>query len=566
MWDFVTQLFGASASGERNKVEAQLRSMQGELERRVAERTAELAQANAALQVQIDERQRMEGDLRRQHGWQRVLLASIGDAVIATDDRGTVTLLNPRAEQWTGWSAEQAVGQPVENVLRFVNEESREPIASPFERAIRDNPLSGFADHTVLIRKDGSERPIEESAAPIRADSGMVIGAVIVLHDITERRRWEREIQQADRRKDEFLAMLSHELRNPLAPLRNAIFLLKRDKTDPATLDWALDMMERQVENMVRLVDDLLDVSRITRGKIDLQRSPVELTTVVERAVETARPLIDSRRHQLVVELPKQLIWLDADTLRLTQAFANLLNNAAKYTEPGGEIRLTAEQETGGVAVRVKDNGIGIEPDLLPQVFNLFTQADRALGRSQGGLGIGLTLVRSLIEMHGGTVSAASRGPGQGSEFTIHLPARAEQASTEEQAAATAPVVPRRMLVVEDNVGAALVLSKLLSTVWGHEVQVAHDGRAALEMARACRPEVVLLDLGLPDLSGLEVARELRASDGGAAMLIVALTGYDEKDDRRRTAEADFDEHFVKPPGVDMLQRLFSHPKLKKQD
>ena len=566
MWDFVTQLFGASASGERNKVEAQLRSMQGELERRVAERTAELAQANAALQVQIDERQRMEGDLRRQHGWQRVLLASIGDAVIATDDRGTVTLLNPRAEQWTGWSAEQAVGQPVENVLRFVNEESREPIASPFERAIRDNPLSGFADHTVLIRKDGSERPIEESAAPIRADSGMVIGAVIVLHDVTERRRWEREIQQADRRKDEFLAMLSHELRNPLAPLRNAIFLLKRDKTDPATLDWALDMMERQVENMVRLVDDLLDVSRITRGKIDLQRSPVELTTVVERAVETARPLIDSRRHQLVVELPKQLIWLDADTLRLTQAFANLLNNAAKYTEPGGEIRLTAEQETGGVAVRVKDNGIGIEPDLLPQVFNLFTQADRALGRSQGGLGIGLTLVRSLIEMHGGTVSAASRGPGQGSEFTIHLPARAEQASTEEQAAATAPVVPRRMLVVEDNVGAALVLSKLLSTVWGHEVQVAHDGRAALEMARACRPEVVLLDLGLPDLSGLEVARELRASDGGAAMLIVALTGYDEKDDRRRTAEADFDEHFVKPPGVDMLQRLFSHPKLKKQD
>ena len=565
MWDFVTHLFDTHEVAERKKVEAQLRAMQAELERRVAERTAELELSNSSLQGEIHERKRVEGELREQHGWLRVMLASIGDAVIATDDQGNIRLLNPSAERLTGWGSTEATGLPLSDVFRIVNEETREPAADPVQLALRENRVTGLADHTVLIHKDGSELPIDDSAAPIHADDGRVLGAVMVFHDVTEWRRNEREIQQANRHKDEFLAMLSHELRNPLAPLRNAVLIIKRDQSDPATLSWALDMMERQIETMVRLVDDLLDVSRITRGKIELKRENIELRKVVERAVETARPLIDGRSHKFQAELPQQPVWLHGDLLRLTQAVANLLNNAAKYTEPEGEIRLSASLEGGQVAIRVKDTGIGIEPAQLARIFDLFTQADRALGRSQGGLGIGLTLVRNLVELHGGTVTAASPGLDQGSEFTIRLPARidAADAGTKQASMSAHSIVPRRVLVVEDNMGAALVLAKLLETLWGHDVQMAHDGNAALEVALAFRPEVVLLDLGLPGLSGMEVAGKLRATDDGQRMLLVALTGYDQPDDRRRTADAGFDEHLVKPPTVEALQQVFEHVKLK---
>lgn len=392
-------------------------------------------------------------------------------------------------------------------------------------------------------------------------DSGRVTGFVAAIIDITERKLQEEALREADRRKDEFLAMLAHELRNPLAPLRNAVQLLRRLGPSEPEIQWTREVIDRQVEHLVRLVDDLLDVSRITQGKITLKKEKVDLITIIGRALETSRPLIDSCKHRLTVSLPEQPLRLEGDTTRLTQVVSNLLNNAAKFTPEGGQIWLIAEAQNGQMVLRVRDTGIGIPEDLLPQVFDLFRQADRSLDRSQGGLGVGLTLVRSLLEMHGGTVEAYSDGPGRGSEFVVRLPAFAEPSQALEEASAVESDMGNsachRILVVDDNVDSAESIALLLE-LNGHDVRLAHDGPAALEIAHSFHPQVVVLDIGLPGMDGYEVARRLRGEAQMQNIILIALTGYGQSEDRQQSLAAGFNHHLVKPVDPEMLQTLIS--------
>jgi len=357
--------------------------------------------------------------------------------------------------------------------------------------------------------------------------------------------------------------MLAHELRNPLAPVLNALHVLGRE-SDPARVARARDMAERQVRHMARLVDDLLDISRITRGKIQLRKEPVDVHQIVARAVDCTRPLIEAQRHRLEVKLLPEPVYLEADPTRLEQILANLLNNAAKYTEPGGRIWLTTERDNSEVVVRVRDTGIGIPPDMLPRVFEMFIQVDRSLDRAQGGLGIGLTLVRSLVEMHGGSVEARSAGPGKGSEFAIRLPVLQQLPAEMGESGPEPPLAAGerlRVLMVDDNADAAASVAMLLE-LEGHRVFLAHDGYAALEASRVHRPDVILLDIGLPGMNGYEAARQLRQQPGMMDVLLVAMTGYGQAEDRRRSSEAGFDHHLVKPVDPDELQELLLRAKV----
>jgi PAS domain S-box-containing protein len=380
-----------------------------------------------------------------------------------------------------------------------------------------------------------------------------------VNYDITGRKQAEEALREADRRKDEFLAMLAHELRNPLAPIRNAAQVLKLVGGGDARQQWAREVIERQTQHLTRLVDDLLDVSRITRGKVTLAREPLDLASIVQRAVEASRPLIDSRRHQLTVAVSPEPVRLEGDLTRLVQVVGNLLNNAAKYTDEGGEIRVEAGREEEEAVIRVRDNGMGVPADLLPHVFDLFTQADRSLDRSQGGLGIGLTLVRQLVELHGGRVEARSGGPGQGSEFVVRLPATASADAVEAASTAGGRALPSastlRILLVEDNPDSAEMMSFLLK-LSGHEVRTARDGPEALEVARAFHPEAVLCDIGLPGMNGYEVAERLREQPALRHTPLIALTGYGQEEARRRSREAGFDYHLVKPVEPEALGAL----------
>jgi signal transduction histidine kinase/ActR/RegA family two-component response regulator len=386
-----------------------------------------------------------------------------------------------------------------------------------------------------------------------------------------ENTRLYQALREADRRKDEFLATLAHELRNPLAPIRNSLQILKMPRLDAATVERSRDMMERQVHQLVRLVDDLLDVSRVMRGKIELRKEWVELSTVIARAVETVQPLIEAQGHELTVQLPSESLALDADPIRLAQVVGNLLTNAAKYTEANGRIQLTAQREDGEAVLRVRDTGIGIAPDMLPRIFELFVQVDHAATKSQGGLGIGLTLVKNLVEMHHGTVEAHSAGLGRGSEFVIRLPLMPqEERQRNEDDNGDAPhesarSSSHRLLVVDDNRDAADSLAMLLR-LQGHEVRVAHDGLAALELAKDYRPEMVFLDIGMPGMDGYEVARRLRQTPGLEKVVVAALTGWGQQEDRRRTADAGFDHHLVKPPEPKVLERLLFDLESRKTD
>jgi PAS domain S-box-containing protein len=380
-----------------------------------------------------------------------------------------------------------------------------------------------------------------------------------------ERLRLLNELREADRRKDEFLAQLAHELRNPLAPVRNAVQVLRLKGPDVPELRWSRDVIERQVSHLTRLIDDLLDISRITRNRLELRPQRVELAEVVQGAVETSRPLIEQCRHELTVALPPEPVYLFGDLIRLAQVFMNLLTNAAKYTEPGGRIWLTAEAASPPdgrpeVVVRVKDTGVGIPADKLPRLFEMFFQVDGSIERSQGGLGIGLSLVRRIVELHGGRVEARSDGPGRGSEFLVTLPTLAD-AATDGAAAADDPeqpaTAPKRLLVVDDNPDAAESLALLLR-LGGHEVHTAHDGQAGVDLARRLRPDVVILDLGLPKLDGLAACRRIREQPWGRDMLLVALTGLGQEEDRQRTREAGFDAHLVKPVDYEALTRLLA--------
>ena len=390
-----------------------------------------------------------------------------------------------------------------------------------------------------------------------------------------ELRRQASELREADVRKNEFLAMLGHELRNPLAPIRNAVKIMKQRGSEDHALCWARDVIDHQTRQMAQLVDDLLEISRVTRGKVRLHKEVVSIATIIAYAVETSRPIIDAHRHRFSIALPPETILVQADAVRMAQVLSNLLNNAAKYTEAGGHIRLAVKVEDEQVVFRVRDNGIGIPSEMLSSVFDLFTQVDHSLDRSSGGLGLGLTVVRSLVDMHGGSVQATSEGLGKGSEFVVHLPVwKAEEGTVTDPYASVSPadtsstrtkLVPttkpapcsRKVLVVDDNVTSAQSM-ELLLTLEGHQVQVVHDGPSVMQAVSQHHHEIVLMDIGLPGMSGYEVARQLRQQPELGNLLIVAVTGYAEDEARRLSREAGFDHHMVKPVDPDALLALLA--------
>ncbi len=508
------------------------------------------------LEQEVAARRAAEKFLANREELLRITFASIGDAVITTDAKGNVTYLNAVAQTLTGWTQEEACGKPLPTVFNIVNEETRLPVENPAQKVLMLRLAIGLANHTVLISKDKTERPIDDSAAPIQDDQGRVMGVVLVFRDISDRRRAEIAMREADRRKDEFLATLAHELRNPLAPIRNSLELMKRLKGNAELIEQARSIMERQTGQMVRLIDDLLDVGRITLNKLELRRERVELASVVDHCVEAIHPLCEQSNHELNVTLPPDPIYLHADPVRLAQVFGNLLTNACKYTEPGGRIWLTAEQQGSDVFVKVQDTGVGIPPDMLSKVFDMFTQVDR----SEGGLGIGLSLVKRLVEMHEGTVTAHSAGPGQGSEFVVRLPILIERPKSLPPPKPTLeefPKKPHRILIVDDNKDAAKTLAILLN-LEVKETHIAHDGLEGIEKAATYRPDVILLDVGLPKMNGYGVCRSIREQPWGKDILIVALTGWGQDEDRQKSEDAGFNCHLVKPVEFTELMKLLA--------
>ncbi len=634
-------------------------------------------------------RQRAEDSLRKQSELLRITLSSIGDGVICTDERGCVTFLNPVAEFLTGWSQAMAVGHPLTEVFKIVSEDSTEPTDNPALRALREGTVVGLANHTVLISRDGTERPIDDSAAPIRDDAGNPVGAVLVFRDasdrkasevalahlaaivessddaivsksldgiirswnsgaqrlfgyspteaignsitliipldrldeerailariskgervehfetvrvardgrkidisltispirdssgrivgaskvardITDRRHAEAARVEADQRKDQFIALLAHELRNPLAPLRNGLQVIKLAGHDPNAVAQAGEMMDRQLEHMVRLIDDLLDISRITQNKMELRRAAVLLTDVISSAVETVRPAIEKAGHQFTVSLPKEEIVLDADLTRLAQVFGNLLTNSTKFTSSGGQIWLTAERQGNEAVVSVKDTGIGIPTESLPNIFDMFSQVGRSVDPSAGGLGIGLALVKALVEMHGGTVRAESEGPGKGTIFTVRIPALATATDTPEASVGggtPATGTRQRVLVADDSQDSAISMGMLLKLL-GNDVRVAHDGAEAVAIAETFRPEVILMDLGMPELNGYEATQRIRQESWGKGIIIIALSGWGQDRDRVRSRDAGCDGHLVKPVTLPDLENLLKELKAARQ-
>jgi len=422
----------------------------------------------------------------------------------------------------------------------------------------------------LTVRKDGSRFWAEGSTYPLR--NGELWGYVTIFRDLTERRRMEEELRaraealvEMDRRRNEFLAMLGHELRNPLAPIMTMLTVLRQEKTTSPLIEQARTIIERQARHLIRLVDDLLDVARITRGRVELRKERVELNDLIDRAVEAVGPLVAARRHDLSVSAPRGTLWLDVDPARIQQVLVNLLTNACKYTPAQGVIRLTVHWEGDQVAVSVKDNGVGIAPGVLPKVFDLFTQAERSLARSEGGLGIGLTMVKSLVEMHGGSAVARSEGLGKGSEFIVRLPlVKSEQpvpAATPSRTAELPPVPAGRalrILVVDDNVDAAESLALLLRA-YGHEVvDVVHDGPSAVETILTKKPSVVLLDIGLPGMSGYEVAQRVHEQAAEQSPHLIAVTGYGLEADRMKAQQVGIGHYIVKPVDPNRLHELLS--------
>ncbi|HVJ67335.1 MAG TPA: ATP-binding protein [Caulifigura sp.] len=382
----------------------------------------------------------------------------------------------------------------------------------------------------------------------------------VLFKDVTERKKSAEALREADRMKDEFLATLAHELRNPLAPIRNGLQIIKLAHNDPETVEECRSMMDRQVTQMTRLIDDLMDVSRVSRGKISLQKTRLLLADAIQDAVETARPFIEERAHELVVNMPPEPIYVDADRTRLAQVFANLLNNAAKYTDRQGRIRVTVERQESDVVILIDDNGVGIPITMQSKIFDIFTQVDRSLEKSQGGLGIGLAIVKKLLDMHDGSITVESRGHRMGSRFTVRLPVvlsiAGETVSGETDDDAR-EVRRRRILIVDDNPDGARSLATML-TMLGNQTRVAHDGREAVGVAESFRPHVILMDIGMPGLNGYEACRRIRQQPWGKSAVIVACTGWGQEEDRRQSAEAGFDAHMVKPLAPADLEKLLA--------
>ncbi|HVV98825.1 MAG TPA: PAS domain S-box protein [Planctomycetaceae bacterium] len=637
--------------------------------REAEEAERRLLQEQAARKAAEDAAEEIERQREQLH----VTLNSIGDAVVVTDREGLVTFMNPVAAALIGRTQREAMGLHLDQVVKIINEDTREPVENPIHEVFRDGRIVELANHTVLIGRNGREIPVEDSAAPIRNPDGSIGGAVLVFRDVTEARRsmearlylaaivessddaiightldgviasWNlgaerlygysaaeavgqslsllvpadhpeemtgnleqirrgeyidhfetvrvrkdgsrvdvsltispvrdsegriigaskiaRDItsrKEEDRRKSEFLALLAHELRNPLAPLRSGLQVLRLSSDDPESFEHVRGVMERQLDHLVRLVDDLLDVSRISRGKLQLRKERMSLSAAVNHALDLCRPLVNDRHHELTVSVQDGRSFIDVDKTRFAQAICNLISNAAKYSEPGSRIWLSAEAHGNEAAIRVKDTGIGIPPQQLPHVFDMFMQVDRSLEMSQGGLGVGLALVKRLVEMHGGSVEAHSAGPGKGSEFVIHLPL-AKASGHDKPNATQAPPgrAPggRKILVVDDNRDAALSLAMMLRLM-GHEVRTAHDGVAGVETAAEFQPDIILLDIGMPRLNGYEAARKIREQPWGRNVTLVALTGWGQEEDRRRSEEAGFNSHIVKPVEPAALEKL----------
>lgn len=628
--------------------------------------------------------------LRRADRTLLTTLRSVGDAVIATDPAGAVRFMNDVATQMTGWTEESARGRPLTEVFNIVNEYSRQPVESPVDKVLREGTIVGLANHTGLIGRDGTERPIEDSAAPI-LDEGKLIGVVLVFRDatserqsqrlledserrfraavdavqgivwtnsaqgdmcgeqpgwaaltgqqydeyqglgwaqavhpddaqgsteawlsavrerrafvyehrvrradgqwrhfavraiplldahgntrewvgvhidVTEQRATESALRDVDARKDVFLATLSHELRNPLAPIRNAALILGKSGLDAEILERSRAIIVRQVRHMASLLDDLLDVSRITRGVFTLKKEVVQLQALLMEAAQSVRPLADAKRHTLDTHWPEEAIRINADPVRIVQIVTNLLTNAAKYTDSEGQITVGARTEGGAVIIFVRDTGIGLAPGMLTEVFDMFSQVEPNQERSEGGLGIGLALAKGLVELHGGRIEARSAGLGSGSEFRVYLPGLQADAG----AVLEAPAYPgqtalsreqrRRVLIADDNRDGAETLAMLLSSA-GHTVYVTHTGTDAFELAAQKRPDVAVLDIGMPGLNGYEVARRIRGEDWGKQIVLIAVTGWGQVGDKNNAYDAGFNHHLTKPFDADVLADIVAPP------
>ena len=503
----------------------------------------------------VTERKQAEEALRASESRFRTLAAHAPVGIFMTDAEGNYVFVNECWCEMAGLSPDQTRGRDWACAL---HPEDRERIVHEWRAAAEAGRQ--FADEYRFLTPDGKVTWLQGRAVGLCDETGQVSGYIGTLTDVTERREAVEALREADRRKDEFLALLAHELRNPLAPLRNGLQVMRLAPGDANALARTRAMMDRQLSHMVRLIDDLLDVSRISRNKMELRRSRVLLADVVRSAVETARPAVEAGGHQLAVSLPPEPILLNADLTRLAQVFGNLLTNSTKYTERGGQIRLTATRGGDQVVVTVQDDGIGIPASALPNIFDMFSQVDRSIERSTGGLGIGLALVKGLVEMHGGTVEAASPGQGQGSTFTVRLPVLRE--GEEPSAGKPAVQLPepsagpkRRILVVDDNRDSADSMAMMLQLL-GNEVRIAPDGIEAVEQAEQFRPQVIMMDIGMPRLNGYEATRRIREQPWGREMAIIALTGWGQEVDRVKSMEAGCDAHLVKPINLLDLEKL----------
>jgi PAS domain S-box-containing protein len=510
------------------------------------------------LKITRDVTDRVAADesLRQSEERFRLLVNGVEDyAIYMLDVEGRVVSWNAGAARLKGYEADEIIGRHFSTF--YPSEAAATGIPQHnLSIALREGR---FQEEGWRARKDRSLFWANVVLTALYDGAGKHIGFAKVTRDLTEQRKMV-ELEVADRQKNEFLAMLAHELRNPLVPIRNGLHLLKLEGSGGGSFEETTEMMERQVVHLVQMVDDLLEVSRIVGGRITLRRRSVSLSEVIQAAKEEAEPLMKARGHELTVTLPSDPIYVDGDVVRLAQALTNVLANAAKFTPKPSRIWLTAERERDDAVIRVRDEGIGIDPTALLQIFNVFVQENPSLDRSEGGLGLGLTLSKRLIELHGGAISAASAGKGQGSEFTIRLPLvdRAnEQQSRDLKIDALR--LRRRVLVVDDNVDAAITISALLKA-WGHDVHTAYNGPDAINLANEVRPEIILLDIGLPGMSGYDVVRQLRTDPLHRGVRISALTGYGQAEDRRRSREAGFDYHMVKPPELSQLQEFVTSP------